>query len=148
MAVKPVPDGYTTISPMLLTDDATALQRWMTTAFETRELSRVSKPDGTLMATDLAVGTASISICAANAEMPATRSVLYVYVPDADAAYQRALAAGGTSLLEPTDQSHGDRMGGIADPAGNQWWIASRIEDLSPEELQRRMANHDETGAA
>ena len=63
---------------------------------------------------------------------------LYLYVPDVDATYQRALAAGGTSLREPSTQVYGDRSGGVEDPLGNQWWIATHVEDLSPEEIERR----------
>jgi PhnB protein len=80
--------------------------------------------------------------------MPAYKAVLYLYVEDADAVYRRGLAAGATGLQEPKDESHGDRMGGYADPAGNQWWIATHIEDLSNEELAQRMAQALAGGAA
>jgi hypothetical protein len=69
--------------------------------------------------------------------MPA---VLYLYVPDADATYRRALAAGATSVQEPTTQFYGDRHGGVKDPSGNIWWIATHVEDVSPEEVQARAA--------
>jgi uncharacterized glyoxalase superfamily protein PhnB len=65
-------------------------------------------------------------------------STLYLYVPDADAVYQRALQAGATSTMEPTDQFWGDRMAGVEDPAGNRWWIATHQEDVSPEDLRQR----------
>ena len=65
-------------------------------------------------------------------------SALYLYVADVDVAYRRALAAGGTSTMEPMDQFYGDRSGGVKDPAGNIWWIATRVENLSREELERR----------
>jgi PhnB protein len=61
-----------------------------------------------------------------------------VYVDDADAVYQRALAAGATSVQAPVDQFYGDRSGGVKDAFGNLWWIATHIEDVPPEELQRR----------
>jgi PhnB protein len=63
---------------------------------------------------------------------------LLIYVDDADATYQRALAAGATSIMPPSDQFYGDRMGGVTDMCGNQWWIATHIEDVSEEELERR----------
>ena len=61
-----------------------------------------------------------------------------LYVEDADATYQRALEAGGTSILEPQDMFYGDRHGGVKDPSGNSWWIATHIEDVSAEELKSR----------
>jgi uncharacterized glyoxalase superfamily protein PhnB len=64
----------------------------------------------------------------------------YLYVPDTDAAYAAAMAAGGLSTLEPADQFYGDRNAGVQDPWGNNWWIATHIEDVSPEEVQKRMA--------
>jgi PhnB protein len=145
MPVKPVPDGYATVTPMLLAENADALLKFLQAAFETKQLNHIKNKDGSLMASDLSIGTASVSVCAAGKDMPAYKSVLYVYVPDADAAYRRGIAAGAKSLQEPKDESHGDRMGGFEDPAGNQWWIASRIEDLAPEELARRMQEfHDQ----
>jgi PhnB protein len=63
---------------------------------------------------------------------------LYLYVNDADATYRRALAAGATSVMEPVTQFYGDRHGGVKDPSGNIWWIATHVEDVSSEELQRR----------
>jgi uncharacterized glyoxalase superfamily protein PhnB len=67
--------------------------------------------------------------------MPTT---LYLYVPDIDAVYRRALDAGATSLVEPKDQFYGDRSAGVKDPVGNFWWVATHVEDVSPEELRRR----------
>jgi uncharacterized glyoxalase superfamily protein PhnB len=67
-------------------------------------------------------------------------STLYLYVEDADAVYQAALDAGAESLMPPTDMFYGDRHGGVKDPSGNIWWIATHIEDVSSEELHRRAA--------
>jgi uncharacterized glyoxalase superfamily protein PhnB len=64
--------------------------------------------------------------------------MLHVYVPDVDAAYQRALDAGATSDREPTDQFYGDRTAGVKDKFGNSWYMATHVEDISPEELERR----------
>jgi uncharacterized glyoxalase superfamily protein PhnB len=65
-------------------------------------------------------------------------AMLYVYVSDTDAVYERALAAGATSIREPADQFYGDRNAGVKDAAGNQWWMAMRREDVSPEEARGR----------
>ena len=66
---------------------------------------------------------------------------IYLYVDDADDVYQKALKAGGTSVMEPADQFYGDRNGGVRDPLGNLWWIATHIEDLPIDEIQKRMDN-------
>jgi uncharacterized glyoxalase superfamily protein PhnB len=65
-------------------------------------------------------------------------SCIYLYVQDTDAAYKKALQAGGLSLLEPADQFYGDRNAGVQDPAGNQWWIATHVEDVDDAEIERR----------
>jgi uncharacterized glyoxalase superfamily protein PhnB len=67
-------------------------------------------------------------------------SGFYLYVPDTDATYQAGLAAGGVSVMEPSDQFYGDRNAGVRDPWGNHWWIATHIEDVDEAEIQRRMA--------
>jgi uncharacterized glyoxalase superfamily protein PhnB len=69
--------------------------------------------------------------------MPAT---LCVYVPDVDQTYAKAIAAGGKSLREPANQFYGDRSGGVLDASGNQWWISTHVEDVTPAELERRAA--------
>ncbi len=69
-----------------------------------------------------------------------THAMIHLYLPDTDATYKRALAAGATSVREPADQFYGDRSAGVRDEFGNQWYIATHIEDVSPEEMDRRMA--------
>ena len=67
-----------------------------------------------------------------------TASMIYLYVPNVDAVYQKALKAGATSVMEPADQFYGDRSGGVKDAAGNQWFFGTHIEDVAPAELQKR----------
>ncbi len=74
--------------------------------------------------------------------MPATPVILYLYVPDVDAAYRQAVKAGGKSVMEPMDMFYGDRCGGVKDSAGNSWMIATHIEDIAPQELQKRADEH------
>jgi uncharacterized glyoxalase superfamily protein PhnB len=75
-----------------------------------------------------------------NAQWPVMRLNMHVYVPDTDATYRRALDAGAKTKREPKDEFYGDRTAGIEDPAGNIWWIATHMEDLSPAEIERRAA--------
>lgn len=74
----------------------------------------------------------------AQPHLPATTAAMYMYVPDVDATYKRALAAGATAAMEPADQFYGDRHGGVKDQFGNFWWIATHIEDVPKEELTKR----------
>ena len=74
--------------------------------------------------------------------------MLYVHVKDIDAVYQRAIAAGGTSVMEPMDQFYGDRTGSVKDPSGNQWEIATHIEDVPPQELKKRAETMFKQGKA
>ena len=78
----------------------------------------------------------------AGEEIPVLPGMLYLYVPDTDATYARALQAGATSLQEPTDMFYGDRNASVKDPAGNLWTIATRQENLTPEELAERAKKH------
>jgi PhnB protein len=75
----------------------------------------------------------------ASDKFPAMQSMLHLYVPDVDAVYKRAIEAGGKSVREPTNEFYGDRSSGVVDPAGNQWWIATHVEDVTPEEMEKRM---------
>ena len=95
-------------------------------------------PDGSVMHGEVRIGDSVVMMGEAWGESKPIAAALYLYVNDTDVTYRRALQAGATPLREPADQFYGDRSGGVKDPAGNQWWIATRKEDLSPEELARR----------
>jgi uncharacterized glyoxalase superfamily protein PhnB len=78
----------------------------------------------------------------ASAQNQPTQTMLYIYVPNVDAVYQRAVAAGGTSVMEPMDMFYGDRSGGVKDPSGTQWFIGTHKEDVAPQELKKRAEAH------
>jgi uncharacterized glyoxalase superfamily protein PhnB len=105
------------------------------------EMFRMDSPTGVGHA-ELRVGDSVVML--ADAQGSATGKVapamLHIYVEDVDATYRRALAAGATSLREPADQFYGDRSGGVEDGFGNQWWFATHIEDVPPDEMERRAA--------
>ena len=138
MAVKPIPEGYHTITPYLSVRDASAVISFLQQAFGARESLRMSRPDGSVGHAEVQVGNSMVMLCDETAEWPAQTSILHVYVEDVNAAHARAVAAGGESLMEPADQFYGDRMGAVRDPSGNQWWIATHVEDVPPGEMQRR----------
>ncbi len=95
------------------------------------------RADGSLWNAEIAIGDCTILLGDATGEM-VRPAFLYVHVPDVDATYARALECGATSVMAPEDRFYGDRDGGVADAAGNLWWIASHVEDLSDSEIERR----------
>ena len=90
------------------------------------------------MHAQVTIGDSPIMIADESEMAKATTSSLYLYVPDVDSVYQRAIKAGGNSIMEPTDMFYGDRSGGVKDPSGNSWFIATHKEDIAPLELQKR----------
>jgi PhnB protein len=138
MAVKPIPDGYHTITPYLSVEGAHRLMDFLKRAFDGEQTELMTAPDGTIKHAEMKLGDSRVMLTEACEENPPRPGSFYLYVPDTDATYQRALDAGATSLMEPADQFYGDRNAGVQDPVGNKWWIATHFEDISPEELQRR----------
>ncbi|HSL81867.1 MAG TPA: VOC family protein [Thermoanaerobaculia bacterium] len=139
-AVKPIPEGYSTVTPYLMPEDADRLIRFLQEAFDAELLGRHESPDGRMMHASLQIGDSKVMMGEAAEEWPAMPAMLHLYVEDVDAVFRQAIAAGGRAIREPEDQFYGDRSGGLVDPAGNQWWITTHIEDVSPEEMERRMA--------
>lgn len=140
MSVKPIPDGYHAVTPYLIVPGVASLIEFLRQAFDAEVLNRTDRPDGTVMHAEVQIGDSRIMLGEARPEWPAMPTTLYLYVPDADATYQRAIAAGAASLFPPTDQFYGDRQGGVKDASGNLWWIATHIEDVAPDEMERRAA--------
>jgi uncharacterized glyoxalase superfamily protein PhnB len=139
MSVQPIPAGYNTVTPYLIVNDAERLVRFLEQAFGARTtLDPFRDADGRIMHAEMQVGNSRIMLANASEKWPAMPASIFLYVKDCDASYSNAVAAGGKSLMEPADQFHGDRMGGVQDDSGCQWWIATRIEDVSPEEMERR----------
>jgi Uncharacterized protein conserved in bacteria len=139
MKVKPIPEGYHTVTPYLIVPDVRKMMDFLCNAFDAKA-SEVLHEDneGNIRHTEMKIGDSMIMMGQARGEWTAQPASFYVYVPDCDAAYRKALAAGATSLQKPADQFYGDRHGGVTDAAGNQWWIGTHIEDVSPEEMERR----------
>lgn len=141
--VKPVPEGYHTVSPFMIVDGAQKVLDFLQATFDTELRSLTHGPadaDGIrpIMNAELRVGTSMIMLADARENVPPQPTMLYVYVENVDVVHAKAIAAGGEEIMPPMDMFYGDRHGGVMDPAGNTWWIASHIEDLSNEELQRR----------
>ena len=138
MAVKPIPEGFHSVTPYLIVQDVPKLLDFLKQAFTAQEIMRMPAPDGTIAHAEVRIGNSPIMMGEAHGDFKPMPGSIYLYVDDTDATYQRALQAGAKSLMEPANQFYGDRSASVVDPVGNHWWIATHIEDLQPEELARR----------
>ena len=138
MKPRPIPDGFHTITPYLIVPNAAQFLEFLEKAFGATVLERVKRPDGTIGHAQARIGDSMLMCGQAYGDWKPEPASLYLYVEDCDAAYDRAIKAGSTSLMAITNQFYGDRQGGVRDPWGNTWWIATRIENVPQEELQRR----------
>jgi uncharacterized glyoxalase superfamily protein PhnB len=137
MAVPTTPTWAHTLNAYLIVRDVDAVIAFCTATFDARELQR-STWKGKTNHVSLQIGDSLLMAGQSDDEAWFKPAMLYVYVDDCDAAYARALAAGAEQIMPPMDMFYGDRHGGVRDPAGNTWWIATYIEDVAPDELQRR----------
>ncbi len=135
--VDAIPAGFHSVTPMLNVKGAVQAIEFYTRAFGAVEKFRMPAPDGTIMHAELAIGDSIIMMAEATREAP-TVSSLYVYVPDADAVFERAVKAGAKAKMPVTNMFWGDRFGSVSDPYGNTWSIATHVEDVPPEEMPRR----------
>lgn len=140
MTVQPVPGGYHTVTPYLTVQGAAELIEFLQQAFDAQEKERFTQPDGTIGHAEVRIGNSIIMLGEPKDDCRPMPGAFYLYVADADMVYKCALKAGATSVMEPADQFWGDRQGGVRDRFGNLWWIATRVEDVTATELERRMA--------
>jgi uncharacterized glyoxalase superfamily protein PhnB len=139
MAAPPVPAGYHAVQPYLIVNGARALIEFIETVFGAQQAELMETPDGSrVMHGEVKIGDSTVMVADAQGPWQPMPAAMYVYVPDVDETYKKGMAAGGTSVMEPADQFYGDRHGGIKDRWGNLWWIATRVENVSKEELERR----------
>lgn len=144
--IKPIPDGYPTVTPYLIVRGAAAAIDFYRTAFGAAERMRMDAPGGTVGHAELLIGGSLVMLADEMPEMgwssPAaiggTPVSLHLYVDDVDAVVERALAAGAALSRPIADQFYGDRLGMVVDPFGHVWSISTHIEDVSPEEIRRR----------
>lgn len=139
MAVKPIPDGYHTVTPFLSVKDIAKTIDFLKAALGAEEVMRMPGPDGKAMHAEITIGNSRLMLGVPMQTGPTTSS-FYVYINDVDAMYKRATGAGAKSVMEPSDQFWGDRMASVTDSFGNTWSLATHKEDPSPEEMAKRMA--------
>jgi PhnB protein len=144
----PIPPGFEGATPYLYIRGAAKALDFYKSAFGAKELMRMDGPNGTVGHAEIAIGKAHVMLADENAAMNAlspdtlrgTSASFYVYVEDVDAFFKRALQAGATQLKPVANQFYGDRSGFLKDPFGHQWGFATHVEDVPPEEMQRRAA--------
>jgi PhnB protein len=147
MAVKPIPEGYHTATPYLFVEGAAKAIDFYCRAFGATEVLRLEAPGGRIGHAEIKIGDSLIMLADENREFGAlgpkslggaTSSIL-LYVEDVDARFQRAIAAGAKEIRPVKDQFYGDRSGTLEDPFGHKWSIATHKEDVSTDEIRRRL---------
>jgi PhnB protein len=148
MAVNPVPEGYHSVTPYLIVNGAARAIDFYKMAFGATEIMRMPGPNGRVMHAELRIGD-SVVMLADEPEGGEHKSAqalggspvgLMIYIADVDKVFQRALSAGAKETRAVHDQFYGDRSGNLIDPFGHSWTVSTHVEDVSPEEMQRRMA--------
>lgn len=137
MSAKPIPDGYHAITPYLLVNNVAKQIEFLQNAFGAKVIARTDTPQGTMHA-ELQIHDSMLMMGQVPPDRKAMPMMLYLYVEDADKYFAQAVQAGATIVQELGDQYYGDRSGGVKDINDNQWWIATRKEDLTPDEIAKR----------
>lgn len=147
--VKPIPDGCHTVTPHLIVKGAAKAMEFYKKAFGAKELSRCAGPNGALCHAEMQIGNSHVYLCDEFPDMGAMSPLalkgspvtIHLYVEDADAAFNQAVKAGAQSTMPLADMFWGDRYGKLKDPFGHNWSIATHKEDLTPKEMEKRMAD-------
>ena len=137
-SVRAVPEGYHTVTPYLVVDNAQRLIDFMKNAFDANPRSVMKTDDGKIMHAEVSIGDSFVMISDTMEGMQPQTAMLYLYLDDVDSVFQKAVQAKGTSVREPKNEFYGDRSGAVRDEWGNMWWIATHVEDVDPQELGRR----------
>jgi uncharacterized glyoxalase superfamily protein PhnB len=139
--VTAIPDEYGSVTPYLVVEGAEGLLGFLQNAFGAtiRGGDVMRGPDGKIGHAEVEIGDSIVMLADVPPDGEAMRTMLNIYVEDCDATYKSALAAGAESVREPEDQFYGDRNAGVRDKWGNQYYVSTHIEDVSPEEMERRV---------
>jgi PhnB protein len=144
---KPIPEGYHSVTPYLVVKGAAAAIDYYKKAFGATELFRMPMPGGKIGHAEIKIGNSPVMLADEHPEMgavapqpPGSPVGLMIYCEDVDTVFKRAIAAGGKVERDVKDQFYGDRSGTLTDPFGHKWTVATHKEDVSSEEMQKRMA--------
>lgn len=146
MSIAPIPPGYHTVTPYLVVSDCAAALDFYARVFNAEETVRMPTPDGKIMHAEIRIGDSMLMLSDEAPDWGAHAPKHYggspghvmLYLPDADATFVTAVAAGATVIRPMENQFWGDRMGRIVDPFGHQWSLGTHVEDVTPEEMDRR----------
>jgi len=144
---RPVPEGYHTVTPYIVVNDAARAIDFYKKAFDATELNRMQGPQGKIGHAELRIGDSVIMLsdelpgsdCRAPQSLGGTTANIFLYVKDVDHSYQKAVSAGAKSTTPVADMFWGDRYGRLTDPFGHSWSLATHKEDVAPDEMKRRM---------
>ena len=137
-SVRAVPEGYHTVTPYLVVDNAKGLMEFLRNAFDANIRAVMDRDDGRVMHAEVSIGDSIIMISDTMEGMQAQTAMLYLYLDDVDSVFQKAVQAKATPVREPRDEFYGDRSGAVRDEWGNMWWIATHVEDVDPKEMEQR----------
>ncbi len=134
------PEGMKTAMPYLMVENVPQLIRFIETVFDGKLRHKLDRPNGTIMHAEMIVGDSIIMAGEPMKEYGSMPASIFLYVKDCDTIYEKAIQNGAESIMLPTDMKHaGERYGGVKDLSGNIWWIATHIEDLTPQEQAKRI---------
>lgn len=147
MATRPIPEGYSTITPYLIITGAEKAIEFYKKVFGATELMRFAQPEGKIGHAEIKIGNSIVMLADESPDMGyrspeslgGSGTGIMLYVEDVDTVFQRAVEAGAKAHQAVKDQFYGDRSGSLIDPFGHMWTVATHVEDVSPEEMQRRM---------
>lgn len=133
-----IPEGYTTVTPWIISADTARLFEFIAQAFGGTELALMKSPTGVVEHAEIRIGDAVIMAFDAPQGTPPQPAFIRLYLPDARVAFAKAIQAGGTEVTKPTLLAFGDRVARVRDPLGNIWWLQQHVEDVSEEEMGKR----------
>ena len=143
-SVKAIPEGMHTVTPYLIVDGANELIQFIEQSFDGKTTAILKTKDGKVMHASVQIGDSQVMVADATEQYAAGANRLYLYVNDVDSTYKKAINAKGISIRELTDEFYGDRSAGVKDAWGNEWWIATHVEDVDYEEIEKRAEKFSE----
>lgn len=146
-AIRPIPHGYTSVTPWIISPNAAELIDFLKAAFGAVELARLVGEDGTIGHAEVRIGNAVAMMFDKRKHWRKTPAFLRLYVEDGDETFRRAIAAGATAVTEMTHLAWGDRVGRVRDMQGNLYWIQERVEEVDEAEMNRRWGDPKWTAA-
>ncbi len=138
MSINPIPERYKNVIPYLICNNTDKVIEFCQKVFDAKLTDITKRDDGKIVHATIHIRDSAVMLSEFSEKYPPFPAMMYIYVEDVDSVYKKGIDAGGISLREPTDEFYGDRSCGLKDTSGNQWWIASHIEDVSNEEIERR----------